>query len=145
MLTMLPPVCRHALAEGLAAVPHAVQIHVEDLAPLVGGDLERRPVHAGAGIVDQDVDAAELRDDRVHRPVHLGPAHDVGLEPLRDDSALGQLADDPVGGGPVPGEDRHPGARLAERRREGLTQSAVASGDDGDPAVEVQRCPAPTS
>ena len=60
-------------------------------------------------------------------------------EPLRDDSALGQLADDPVGGGPVPGEDRHPGARLAERRRERLAQSAVAAGDDGDPAVEVER------
>ena len=46
--------------------------------PLLRGDLQRRPVHAGPGVVHQHVDPAQPLDDLRHRPLHLLRAGDVG-------------------------------------------------------------------
>jgi hypothetical protein len=71
----------HVPAERLAAVPHAVDVGVDDLVPLGFGDVEGGRVYAGAGVVDQDVHAAQLGHDLRYHPVDVGPLAYVGLEP----------------------------------------------------------------
>jgi hypothetical protein len=45
----------------------AAQVHADDQVPVVVGHLEQQVVAGDAGVVDQDVDAAELLDDPVDR------------------------------------------------------------------------------
>src|SRR5256714_7600555 len=53
----------HHPTEGLAAVPHPSEVHVDDLLPLGVGDLQSRPVDARTGVVHQHVNPAHLGDD----------------------------------------------------------------------------------
>src|SRR5687768_8489451 len=60
----------------LAHVESAVEVRRDDVLPLGGGDLERLLVDWNAGVVDEHVDAAELRRDSVEsRPDALVRAH----------------------------------------------------------------------
>jgi hypothetical protein len=70
----------HARPEDLAAVPDAGQVDVDDVAPLRLGDLEGRPVDAGARVVDQDVDGPELGADPLVRLGERCPVRHVGRE-----------------------------------------------------------------
>ena len=79
MLTIAPlPALDHLRADGLAAVPEPVDVDVPDVAPLLVGHLERGPVVADAGVVDEHVDRSELLDDRREHRAARRRVGDVG-------------------------------------------------------------------
>jgi hypothetical protein len=79
----------HLLAEDLAAVPDADHVDPHDLVPLVLGHLERWPMNACAGVVDEHVDPSQFRRDLLGDR-HDGPlVTDVGPEGARPDARGG--------------------------------------------------------
>src|SRR2546430_894661 len=81
----------HHPTEGLAAVPHPGEVHVDDLLPLGVGDLQGGPVDARTGVVHQDVHPTEGGHDVGDRAVDLAPLGDVGPERPRRYPYGGQL------------------------------------------------------
>jgi hypothetical protein len=55
------PTLDHARVERMKEVDHAHQVHVDDVAPVVVGVLERLAAHAGTGVREREVDAAAAR------------------------------------------------------------------------------------
>ncbi len=134
------------------------QVALPELRVLV---VELADVVERAGVVDEDVDRAELLDDAVDRLLHLVAVGDVALDRggaaaerldllrrrLREDDSLRlrDLGEDAVGLGrlgrlvrldlDVGDDDVRPGAR--ERQRVGAAEAARAAGDEGDAAAEV--------
>ena len=94
---------------------------------------------AAAGVVDQDVDFAELLDRRLGECVDLRRNGDVG----RHDQTLAAGFFDGLGGlvelrlGARGGDDI--GARLGKLHRHRAAETAPGAGDDRDFAVELER------
>ena len=57
----------------LAAVEHAGEVGADDAVPLVVRHIGDRHADADAGVVDEHVEAAELRDGRAHRQLRRAP------------------------------------------------------------------------
>ena len=68
----------HLRADDPAAVPEPVDVDLPHLPPLLVGHLERRPVHARAGVVDEHVDRAERLRDALEHGAHVVRVGDVG-------------------------------------------------------------------
>jgi hypothetical protein len=91
------------------------------------------------GVVDEDVDAAELREDGVARFEQRGLAGDVGgqAEALRAVSCLELFgAEAGIGRGKVEQDDV--GSSIGENRAVMIAEESGAAGDDGDAAGEVE-------
>jgi hypothetical protein len=105
----------------------AEEIHLEDLAQPVGARLGKVAGGADAGVVDQDVDAAEILPRGVHDPLPVGGAGDVGGEGLQ--RAAGRL---------------DLGGQFLEQRRgagDGQNLGAAGGGKPGEGAADPLRGP----
>ena len=132
MLPPLPPVARAAGAHGAEAVldaeRRAEEVDVEHLADLVGLDLGEQAGDLDAGVVDQDVEAAEVLDGLADRPLPAVVAGDVEgdeavlLAETLGDRAAGLLLE--VG-------DDDGGAGVGQRLGHPLAEPLGPSGDQG--------------
>lgn len=111
---------------GAGGADHAEDVDVEDVAPfLVGVGLHGAP-GPDAGVVDQDVEAAQVVDGRGHRRAHGGVVGDVGAvsgERLVDRRR-------------VEVEDGHHGATVREQVGGGPADAGGAAGHQGRQALE---------
>src|SRR5262249_60146985 len=118
-------VLRYLSAGLLGDEEHAGQVSVDGLVPQLLGHLLERLVAGDAGVVDQNVDVAEIADDfLVHLLDLCGVDDAVGIE-LR---LVADLADDvadltgQVAGGVA--AQRHVGARPGQRHGAGPADTA---------------------
>ena len=124
-----------------AAVELAGQVGIDALAPFVIGQFVERLAHAlvvAAGVVDQDVDPAQLLDRRRRHRVDLIGAGHVGL---RDQTFAPRGANQRRGLLQLRQRARrrdHVGSRLGEPDRHRPAQSAPGAGDDRDLAVKLE-------
>ena len=106
---------------------------------VISGQLLAERAVAAAGVVDEDVDFAELLERRLGERVDLRRDGDVG----RHDQAFAAGLFDGVGGfvelrlGARGGDDV--GARHCELHRHRAAEAAAGAGDDCDFAVELER------
>ena len=82
MLTIAPPAGAHALHGALRAQELAANVDVVDAVKLLGRRLQERLLERDAGVVDQDVHAAQRRRSRVHQPVAVIHQPQVGAHRL---------------------------------------------------------------
>ncbi len=126
----------HHPAAGLRHPVAAVEVDVDHLPELLRRLAGGRHRGADAGVVDQDVDPAELLDGGVDEVLAGGGIGDVGAH--RDGLATGAFHQRLRLGQPVDpaGAERHVRAGLGERLREGDTESGRRAGHDRHLAVE---------
>ena len=123
---------KHLPRDGAAGVEGAAQVRVDDLLPVLVAHARDQRVARDAGVVDEDVDVAELRLDALDQRLRLRGIADVRTHrdaaDLRRDR-LGRL---------VPGAVVHGHARAAARQlaRDGGADAARAARDEGDLAVQ---------
>src|SRR5262249_59317228 len=82
---------------GMAAMDRAVEAGVDLAAPILGRGLDETPAQREAGVVDQDVEPAEVVDDRGDHGLHGGKIGDVGLIGFRPSTLGGDLANEYLG------------------------------------------------
>ena len=121
------------------------QIGRHDRIPFLFGHVGEHPIAQDAGVVDEDVEVAELGDRRVDEALGTLPArHVVGVGD-RMASQRTDLGSDLLGGSLIaalavvrPAEvvDDHLGALLGEQQRVLPTDPASGTGDDRDSSVE---------
>jgi len=131
----------HLRGDRAASVELATQVGVDAAPPILVGDfgeLLAGSLVTAAGVVNQDVDFAELLDRRLRERVDLRGDGDVS----RHDEALAPGFFDGVGGlvelrlGARGSDDV--GAGLGELYRHRATKAAAGACDDGDFAVELE-------
>jgi hypothetical protein len=131
----------HPLGALLDADQSAQRVDVHDRVPVVLGHVEQvhRPVETG--VVEEDVELAQLVGETVQRRGDLGPHADVRgegdrLSPLRPDGC-----GDRLGGIGVSVEHSDRGSFAGQAERERATHPAARTGDDdplaGDATVSV--------
>ena len=109
-----------------------------DHVPVVVAHLEQQVVAGDPGVVDQDVETAELGGDAVDGALHRGGVADVAGEADRARAVGERQAAGGLGGlAPVEVEDRHRGALLGEAGGDAEPDPSCGSGDDGDAPVEA--------
>ena len=117
--------------EGAAEEEDAGDVGVIDSAPFFEAEFVYRFSDVDAGVVDENVDAAEAREDAVAKFGDGGFVGDVGLEA----GGLGTGGFDELGnighGGFVAGGEGDVDAFSGEGEGHGFTEAAAASGDDG--------------
>ena len=126
----------HGVSDGLGAMKHAAQIHVDDPVELRQRHLLQPGVLRNAGVVDQYVDAAKPRLDVAdHRIDHgaLGHVHDVtnGLRAQRC-----ALPDRVINRGLPDVADDDDGAFLCKFEGCGQADALGRAGDEADLVVE---------
>ena len=116
----------------------ATQVHLEDEVELLVGHVEQHLVAGDAGVVDHDVEPAELVDGGLEHRLGGGAlphvaGHDERLDPDGAD-LLGRLLR-------CAGEvvEHDVGAGVGQREGLGPAEPGACTGDDGDPALEGQR------
>ena len=67
-------------ATAWATKKRAAQVGVENGIPVVPGHIERRLANVAAGVVDQDIDLAEVRLDGRHRSLNAGMIAHVQID-----------------------------------------------------------------
>ena len=79
MFMIVPPaVGLHSFADQRAETERPLEVHADDLVEQVLADVAQARVQRGhPGVVDQHVDPAELRVDRVDEPVAVVPSTDM--------------------------------------------------------------------
>ena len=89
-----PPVfcVDHRLGGALQAEEHALGVDPVDAVPIRLGQIHDVAEAGDAGIVDDDVDAAELGDDARHHRVDAGDIAAIGLDRQRRDCRRHRLA-----------------------------------------------------
>src|SRR6202043_3994325 len=114
------------------------QFEVQVGLPHLIGDRLRRPARRLPGIVDEDVDLAELGDDLVAGLADVGRFRYGAAD--RGDLAAGRPGLDPglglVEGSLVASQDRDVGARFGVFLGDCQAQTLAAAGDDRGPAVQ---------
>ena len=115
-----------------------MDVDIEDVQPALRGDIQRWRVMAGAGVVEEDIDWAEGGLDLVEQGVSrfgLGNVdfHRHGAMPgVLQSLDHFQAARVPTGG------DGDLGTGLGQRMGECLAEPAVAAGDDGNLAAQIE-------
>ena len=96
-MTPPPPLRDHLLRRRLHAEERALQIDADDFVEFLFGDLQDVPVAGDAGIVDHDVEPAELfhggRDELIDVGT-LGDIADHGAQGIRPPELGGRLRPD---------------------------------------------------
>src|SRR5579884_213446 len=124
---------------GLRAKEEPLEVGVEDLVPLLLGHLERGAPDVDAGVVDENVDAAELRGGGGHRPPDRRDIADVQLDGETVPACFLDLAADSVQGAEHPPGDDEIGARPGEARGDAAAQAAPGARDDRHLPVQPER------
>ena len=116
-----------ARREHVAAVDHAPQVHAHDPAPVVERHLADAAADGDAGVVDDEVDAAERALGGGGERLDLFDARDVAAH-----GGAADLARRSLRGGLVDvGADDARVARAGELETEGAAEAAAGAGDDG--------------
>ncbi|GAA2877451.1 hypothetical protein GCM10020220_078950 [Nonomuraea rubra] len=128
----------HAPGRPLGAQERAVEVHRQDFPPALVPHLQQRLVAAGARVVHQHAEPAQLAGQLVHDrggPYGVGQVvlPDRGRPPAVADEAGGLLR--AVAVGAVGDADVE--ALLGQRHGGGLADAGVGSRDDGHPVVRV--------
>ena len=140
MLMILPPrpAPIHAAADRLGQEEGGLQVDVHHLVPVLLGEVERVGAADDAGVVDQDVDAAERLHAAGTRRRAIGSVRgQVGLD--RQEAAARAPATCALGLGrrrAADGDDV--GAGLRQRDGDALAEAGVGAGDEGDLAGEIE-------
>jgi hypothetical protein len=95
-------------------------------------------VDARAGVVDEDVDAAEPVEGCVEDSGHVMGNRDVGDGERNGRAAVGQGLGDRATAAGVTADQHHGGAGIGERGREAFSESTGAAGDDSDSTLEAK-------
>ena len=113
-------------------------MHAHDQVPVVLGHLEEQVVARDAGVVDEDVDPAELVHHTLYGGLGGGRVHDVAPD-ADGPGAVPQLesAGSLLGGSLVEVEDRDRGALAGESLCDAESDAASGPGDDCDACVET--------
>ena len=98
----------------------------------------RRLANGDAGIVDENVDAAEFAPDALDHGRHRSLVGDVGDDGDRLDAVLPKLGHGIVRLRLIARDDRNRGAGLGKPARHAKTDPAIAAGDDRDLAAEIE-------
>src|SRR5204863_5315694 len=121
---------------GAATVEDAAEVGVEHLAPVVEAHVGDAAELADAGVVDEDVHAAETADGFVDEPLRLGRLADVGAE-REDAGAAAQGPDGFLQLGVVPRADRDLHAALKKRPRDRQPDPFRTARDNADHPVSI--------
>src|SRR5581483_10845880 len=121
------------------------QVHVDDLLPACERRLLRPRAPDGAGVVDEHVDAAELRARPLDDRLDLALVANVAPERERPTPVGAQLLGRPLAAVEVAGAEDEIGARLGERLGHLAADAGAAAGDDRDPAGQVEELARPQS
>ena len=130
----------HLLGRELGAEEGALQVDVQDSFVLRLGGVEDRGPGLDAGVVDHDVEPAQLFDRPVDEHLQVGDLAHVGLHPDGLVAEGGDLLLEVLGGllvGDV--VDHDVGAGAGQRQSHGLADPGVAAGHDGDLSLERHR------
>ena len=120
----------HHAERGVGAQEHRVEIDRDHAPPhLVGEVAEIRGGRAAAGIVEQHVDAAEIRFDLREQVVHLGRIGHVGLH--HQGMSAGLHASGLLQHLLAPPGQRHRPAVAHQCQRRCAPDAAARAGDDG--------------
>ena len=131
----------HHAGDLLGQEEGGLEVDVQDSVPVVHGVGEEVAGAAGdAGVVVEDVDAAEALDGGCDQPIEVGQVRDVGLDGQR--TAAGRL--DLAGGllgqlGAQVGDD-DAGALLREAQRNRAPDAPGGARDDRDLVGQTHRC-----
>jgi hypothetical protein len=129
VLTIAAPAPRnHARHEGAAGVEGAVEIDADGLAPvLVGQFRERRDAGRMSGAVEQDVEPAPSRQQRLGGSRHLAPVGDVDRGDM-DLAERFELAFGLFQLGLITAPKLHRGTRLQIELRRGEADAGASAG-----------------
>ena len=142
-LTIVPPspcssmASRHRTPEEEGGLEVGVHDHVP--LPLLDG-VDGAEVGVGTGVVDEHVDAAQLRLGALDEVLQVLHAPHVGLD--ADGAAAERLhgLDGLLEGAGLAGGDGDVGAGLGQAQRDRAADAAAAAGDDGDFALQREIC-----
>ena len=87
------------------------------------------------GVVDQDVDAAQLGDNPLRHGVDRLPVGDIDLDGEGATACRDDLRHHLVELVLRPASDGHSGAGRGQGRTDPRAEAATATGDDGDPSI----------
>ena len=79
-------VLHHRARDGARKEERALQVDVENSVPVLVGHAHEKTVLRDAGVVDHDVDLAEVRDNGLHARIDLGRNRDIDAVALRLDA-----------------------------------------------------------
>jgi len=121
----------HLVDEHLRAVEDAVQVDRQHLAPGRVVHLDEGLVRADSGVVDENVEVAELLEEVLRHAEGIGVVADVGLSQARLAAHLPDLLGHRLGGG-LAGHEVHRdvGALLGERQRDRASDPTGAPGHE---------------
>ena len=121
---------------GAGGVEQALQVEVDHPLPFLGGRVLDRPQEHHAGVVDDDVEPAQLVDRAVDGGDRLLLLGDVGLDRERGvprSADLGRQALEPL---EPAGGDRDLGAEGGELPRGRLADPAAGAGDQRHGSIQ---------
>ena len=113
----------------------ATQVHLEDEVELLVGHVEQHLVAGDAGVVDDDVEPAELLGGRLQHGLGGGALPHVTGDDERLDADLADLLGCLLGRAGQVVED-HVGAGSGEGERFRATEPGTGTGDDCDASLE---------
>ncbi len=130
---------RHHPARRLAGEEGPLQVDSQGGVEVLLGGVEGGVARGNPGVVDQDVQPAEVAGRRVDGPAHLGEVGDVHGQGQA--APPGRLhGPDDAGGGPQGTQaDRDVGAGVSEGHRDGPAQAARCSADQRNSALQGKR------
>ena len=128
----------HGRIDRLRAQEGAGEVGVDDAVPFLEIERVRGLADVDAGIVDEDVDPAELAADALDHARDRGLVGDVGGDRDRLDAAPRELGDRRVRFLLVAPDDRDAGAGVRQPARHAEPDAAIAAGDDRDLAFEIE-------
>ncbi len=99
----------------------------------------RRLADIDAGIVDEDVDPAELAADALDHTGDGDLVGDVGDDGYRLDASVAQIGDRRIRLRLVASDDGDASACLRQAARHAEPDTAIAAGDDRDLAAEIEQ------
>ena len=130
----------HVPADRARAVEAAVQHDADDRVPAVGRQILGLADEVAGGVVDQDVDAAEVADDARDHLVHLFGVPDVDLHDQRIEPGMAQLGAAAHDVLRVAAANRDARAELAEARRDREPEARAAARHDGHLILQQRGC-----
>src|SRR5581483_5522349 len=130
----------HGGMDRLAAQEGAGEIGVDHARPLVVLEQIRRLADVDAGIVDEDVDAAEFARHASDHGIDRIPVGDVGGHGNRLDATGCEIGYRLLGFRRIAPDNGERCSSATEAAGHAQPDTAIAAGDDGDPAAEIERC-----
>ena len=127
----------HVAGGQLRELEGAGEVDLEDALPVFESYLFGGGAMDGAGVVDEDVDAAEGGDDLTEEVLGAAGAGEVGLEGLRG-AACGFDSVGGVVGGAAIAVAGYGGSGLREGDGDGGSEAAGGAGDEGYLVVETE-------